>query len=286
MIKLTVNGGADYSAIPAARFDNPELFADFCAGAVGYHINRDETGWIGASRADTEKRALLGNAALVPMVDKMLNKFELGADFASTRWRTVDAVAGGAPNVAAFLSGSPVAMRRRVRVADTAAPLTIAFDMGVSQNVNAETIARRGAAALAFARLASAARPVELWVYFVAMDGRGKPAAMAVRIETAPLDIARAAWLFCAPEALRRAGFAALESIGQWGNDQNVRWLRGAEKHDVIAARAVEQLTGARDFVAIGGLVSNGDVNFGNDAAAIKWVRDMAAAHGAVSRAA
>jgi hypothetical protein len=286
MQKMTVNGGADYPEIPAARFDNPALFADFLATARGHHIDHKTSGWIGAERADTERRALVGDAARVPMVDAMLNKFEARVDFSSARVRTVDAIAGGAPNVAAYLAGSPVAMRKRVRVIDTAAPLVIAFEMGVSHNVNNETIARRGAAALAFARIASAARPVELWVYFGAIDGNGKSAIMAVKLDTAPLDIARAAWLFCAPEALRRAGFAALETVGAWQSPETVRWFRGKATHDEISARAVAELTGARDFVAIGALISNGDTNFGSDADAIAWVNSMIAAHGAVSRAA
>lgn len=284
MQKIIVNGGADYPAIPAARFDNPALFADFLATARGRNIDCAADDWTGAGRAETERRALVGDAARVPMVDAMLNKFEARADFSSARVRTVDAIAGGAPNVAAYLAGSPVAMRRRVRVTDTAAPLVIAFDMGVSQNVNNETIARRGAAALAFARIASAARPVELWVYFGATDGVKKPAIIAVKLETAPLDIARAAWLFCAPEALRRAGFAALETVGAWRDPETVRWFRGKSTHDEICARAVTELTGARDFVAIGSLISTGDKNFSDDDTAIAWVHSMIAAHGAVSR--
>lgn len=286
MIRLEVDGGKRWGRVPAARFDDPAALAAVLGELRSRNwVERDGDDWVGASAALTLRRARHGDAQRVPLCDAMLARMEDAVGFQSTRTRTLDAVAGGAPNVAAFLAGSPLAMRRRVRVLDDAAPLTVALEMGVSQSVSAATLARRGAAALAFARIAAATRPVALWVYFAARDSGDRAAAMAVRLETAPLDVARAAWLTCAPEALRRAGFGVLEMLGGWQEAGTVRWMGSFDEHRAIAPELVRQITGADDFVAVGGLVSNGDVDFGTDAAAANWVRSMLAAHGCTAPA-
>ena len=284
MLTVTVDGGKKWGDVPGARFDSPEAFADALAGSTARNWTEgDSNSWIGASAALTLRRARGGDAARVALADAMLARFENAVGVQSRRWRTVDSVAGGAPNVPAYLAGAPLTMRRRVRQLDDAAPLTVALELGVSQSVNETTIARRGAAALAFARIAAASRPVDLWVYFVARNGADKPACMAVRLDTAPLDVARAAWLLCSPEALRRAAFAALETVGGWQDHGTVRWLGSFEEHCRVAPSLVRQLTGAADFVAVPGLMTNGDVDFGTDDAAAGWVRDMLQAHGAAA---
>lgn len=284
MLTVTVDGGTKWGAVPGARFDSPAAFADALAGSTARNwTERDGDSWIGASAALTLRRARGGDAARVALADAMLARFEDAVGVQSRRWRTVDSVAGGAPNVPAYLAGAPLTMRRRVRQLDDAAPLTVALELGVSQSVNETTIARRGAAALAFARIAAATRPVDLWVYFAARNGIDKPACMAVRLDTAPLDVARAAWLLCSPEALRRAAFAALETVGGWEDHGTVRWLGSFEEHCRVAPSLVRQLTGAADFVAVPGLMTNGDVDFGTDDAAADWVRDMLQAHGAAA---
>jgi hypothetical protein len=214
----------------------------------------------------------------------MLDRIETSVGFDARRWRTIDSVAGGAPNVPAYLAGSPVSMRRRARVMDTAAPLVIALELGVSAAVDTATIARRGAAALALARIASASRPVELWGYFAARDGADHCAGMAVKLDTAPMDVSRAAWLFCAPEALRRAAFAVLAHTGGW-TDQSVRWLH-SDKHAEFAADFARQITGAADLVTVAGFKSDGSNPFASDSAAAAWVSTALETHGAVTLAA
>lgn len=281
MIRLEVNGGKRWGNVPAARFDDPAALADMLAGCTaGNWTERDGDSWVGATAAQTLARARGGDPARVALCDAMLARMEDAVGFQSRRWRAVDDVVGGVPNVPAYLAGAPLTMRRRVRVMDDAAPLTVALEMGVSQSVSATTLARRGAAALAFARIAAATRPVELWAYFAARDGGDKAACMAVRLDTAPLDVARAAWLTCAPEALRRAAFAVLETVGGWTESGTVRWLGDFKDHCRIAPELVRQVTGAGDFVSVAGLLSNGDVDFATDAAAADWVRGMLDTHG------
>lgn len=286
MLAMTVDGGKRWGAVPAARFDSVSALADALAGSTAKNwTERQSDSWVGASSALTLKRARGGDAARVPLADAMLARFENAVGFETRRWRTVDSVVGGVPNVPAFLAGAPLTMRRRVRMMDTAAPLTVAVELGVSQSVDNVTIARRGAAALAFARIAAATRPVDLWVYFSSRDGSDKPAAMAVRVDTAPLDVARAAWLLCSPEALRRAAFAVLETVGGWADFGTVRWLGDFKSHAPLSADLTRQMTGADDFVSVPGLFSVGDVTFSTDAAAADWVRGMLDAHGCAAAA-
>jgi hypothetical protein len=275
--------------VQCARFDDLGALADHiafnCRDAQNW-TREPESAWIGATGAQTMTRARYGDAKRVALADDMLAKLENAVGFEARRWRAVDAVAGGVPNVPAYLSGAPLAMRRRARVMDAAAPLTIAIDLGVSQSVNDRTIARRGAAALALARIAAGSRPVALWVYFAAQSGGDGDAMLAVKLDTAPLDVARAAWLLCAPEALRRAGFSVLEKLGGWEQAGSVSWLDTYETHKRVAADLAAAVTGADDFLNVPGLLSNGDVDFGSDDAAAAWVRAQLEARGALERAA
>lgn len=290
--ELTAKLRGSRRPVAAVRFDDmagwaAHLAADCGSARAMVDASGERRGWAGADTATTLVRAAGGDAARVAQADAMLARLEDAVGFEARRWRAVDAVAGGVPNVPAYLSGAPLAMRRRARVMDAAAPLTIAVELGVSASVGERTIARRGAAALALARIAAGSRPVELWAYFAARDGSGAgDAVMAVRVDTAPVDVARAAWLFCAPEALRRAAFATLDvAAGGW-TDGEVKWLDTFDTHKTRAADLLRQLVGAEDVVTVHGLLSDGDVDFGTDAAAADWVRSALEAHGAVERAA
>lgn len=294
-LALTARAGKTKLAVPCARFDDMGAFAAYLASlekhaaagsAAARHWERPADSWVGASAAATLRSASHGDAARVALADAMLDRIETSVGFEARRWRTVDSVAGGAPNVPAYLAGSPLSMRRRVRVMDTASPLVIALELGVSAAVDNDTIARRGAAALALARVASASRPVELWAYFAARDGSEHCAGMAIKLDTAPLDVARAAWLLCAPEALRRAAFMVLAHTGGW-TDESVKWLStDTEKHAAFAGDFVRQITGASDLVTVAGFKSDGNNPFASDSAAAAWVVSALATHGAVALAA
>lgn len=287
MLRLDLTSPAG-AAIPCARFDAPEALAVYLAGPVAaYGTDRWGNGdlsFYGEDAATTLHRALLGDVDRVAASDALLDRMESAVGFEARRWRTINAVAGGAPNVAAHLAGSPMAMRRRVRAMDAAAPLTIAIEMTVSANAKPAEIARRGAAALALTRIAAAARPVTLWAYYGAQND-GLNAAFAVRIETAPLDLARAAWLLCSPEACRRAALSICCVVGGWPkNDGGAQWLRN---HAATMSAILPTLTGATDFVSVAGLnTTEGREAFASDAAAAAWVASMLATHGAVERAA
>lgn len=274
------------NGVRGARFSGPADFAAYLRGPCAkspYLSEAESDKWYGATAKQAFDRASNGNPALTGACDRLLDKME-NVDFATTRFATVAAVAGGAPCVPAYLAGSPLAMRRRVRLVDDMAPLAVVVDIGVSAAVEHGTIQRRGAAALALVRLLSATRPVALWIVTgqqTDIYGAKRNAAFALRLDTAPLDVARAAWLLCAPEAFRRASFAACFAIAGHAEKRGVNWLDHDHKHHPkLILDLMPALTGADDFVVVPSLITAGETQFKNDAAAAQWVREMLDKHG------
>lgn len=282
--------------VTGARFDAPAAFASFLtdgpAAVSPYLTKSDHDDWAGATAAETRARAVAGNAALTSVCDRLLAQMETATDFATARHATVAAVAGGVPCVPAYLAGSPLSMRRRVRVLDDSAPLSVVVDIGISAAVTHDTIQRRGAAALALVRLLAAVRPVSLWVVTGQRISRyaenKSDAALAVRLDTAPLDVARAAWLLCAPEAFRRASFAACQTIGGDARGHDVNWLHNDHKrHPELIRDCLPALTGQSDFLLVPSLITSGKTQFDTDKQARDWVAEQLAQHsGAIGQAA
>jgi hypothetical protein len=275
-----------------ARFDCPAEFAAYLRGHASvnpYMARSDDDDWAGASRAKTLACAQAGDSDRVADCDRLLSIMETGANFATARSVTIAAVAGGVPNVPALLAGSPLSMRRRQRTTDQAAPLSVVVDIGVSSSVRHGTIARRGAAALALVRLLAATRPVTLWVAVGQQCSRhsahAQNAAFVVRLDTAPLDLSRAAWLLCAPEAFRRAGFSVSQTVAGYPTESGVNWLNGDHKrHPALLADCLPALTGTADCLVVPSLITSGSTQFDSDSAAAAWVQEQLAAHGAVTR--
>ena len=277
-----------------ARFDCPAEFSAFLRGpaAVSPYLiagSGEDSDWHGAPVAATLERAQAGDTKRVADCDRLLGVMETGADFSTARSVTVAAIAGGLPNVPAMLAGSPMAMRRRQRVTDQAAPLSVVIDLGVSASVKHGTIARRGAAALALVRLLAATRPVALWAVAGQQCSRfsdhAQNAAFAVRLDTAPLDLSRAAWLLCAPEAFRRAAFAVSQTVAGYPREVDVNWLDNSNSdHPALLAACLPALTGTADCLIVPNLCTGGSTQFDSDSAAAAWVQEQLTAHGAVSR--
>lgn len=188
------------------------------------HHGREWDG--GVTYAEMIDKARDGDLSGVAASDAFLSKLE-DISPVSRRWATVAAVAGGAPNVGAYLAGSPMAMRRRTRLATDAAPLTILVDTSSSGGISAAQLIKRGAAVLALVRLLSSLRPVTLYAVCGCQPGR-KTSGVAVKIDTTPLDLARAAFMLGHP-ASSRHGMYTLAYLatrnGDAGGDRSmIRW--------------------------------------------------------------
>lgn len=278
--------------IRGARFDSIGDFARYLRGpaaACPYMTATEDNAWSGSTPAETQHRLDAGSAKATAACDRLLDKME-SVGFATSRFATVAAVAGGAPCVPAYLAGSPMAMRRRVKISDDCAPLAVVVDLGISASVKPATIERRGAAALALVRLLAATRPVTLWAVTGQQISRysdhATDAAFAVQIETAPLDVARAAWLLASPDAFRRAAFAACQTVGGYPAETNVNWLQNDHKrHPDLIRACLPALTGCADFLLVPSLITAGETQFDSDAAAAAWIKSQLAERGAAEAA-
>lgn len=157
------------------------------------------------------RRAALGDESLVARSEEFMSGLE--DQLPLTRgWRVVDDVVGAVPNVPSFLAGHPQHMRRRERVARDSAPLTIFVNLTSSMGIPQDVILRRGIVLLALVRMLVEHRAVELWVGTNLSDGRVSATA-AWRIDTTPLDLARAAFHVSAVAMSRLFGYATAEML-------------------------------------------------------------------------
>jgi len=183
-----------------------------------------------------------GDLSRVAASDRLLERFERFA-FETERKRWVDDVCGGFPNVPAFLSGHPLAMRRRIADRDGAAPVAVIVDLTTSAGISPNTIEKRGAAILALVRLLSMRRPVELWAGAMtsAAPSEQNLCGVYAKIETAPLDLATAAFVMTHPGFTRRLCYAIADKEAGY----RARWPYDDHK----ASRANMQAICAQAFI-------------------------------------
>jgi hypothetical protein len=183
-------------AIHAYKFDGPGELADFYKRR-GLQALSSGQSWVGGISQDEALSACFnGRPDMVAQSDEFLRHFE-SVELSTSRHLWRDSVAGPFANVPAYIAGQPLSMRMRMRDTNASAPLCVVMDTTSGATVSAEQIARRGSAVLALVRLLAVSRPVELWT-LCALDADGHKTKNAifslVRIETAPLDLARAAY--------------------------------------------------------------------------------------------
>jgi hypothetical protein len=103
-------------------------------------------------------------------------------------------------------------MRRRERSLNEFAPITIYVDLFASAAFSSADIQVRGAAILALTRILTAHRVVTLYVGLASsLFYSGKTLMLGVKIDTTPLDLARAAYALCGASFIRRAMLSALD---------------------------------------------------------------------------
>lgn len=158
-----------------------------------------------------EHDVALGNENYVERSESFLNSIEDQMPL-SLGWRTVDDVVGGVPNVPAYLAGHPQHMRRRTRMNKENAPISIFMDLGSSMSIPSEKILKRGIVLLALVRMLAVHRSVELWVGSCLSDG-WQTGTCAWRIDTAPMDLARAAYHIADVNMSRMFAYAMCEQL-------------------------------------------------------------------------
>lgn len=191
-------------------FDGTAEFCDYIAQKHGSarkmqeYMDRD---FCRLSGRDTLDRLRNGDLSGVAASDALLAKFEHFA-FKTTRSQWRHDVAGAVCDVPALLAGQPLTMKRRAPQRDASNPLAVVCDLTSSASVTPDALQRRGAAILALVRILAARRPVELWAGMMTDakgSGQGRDClSMFFKIDTAPMDLARAAFAMTEASVCRR----------------------------------------------------------------------------------
>jgi hypothetical protein len=256
-------------------------FADF-ADRVPHesrHRGKANDKWSGGMSHERSIEAVrCGDLAGVAASNRLLGEME-GLVPVSQSWRTTDSVVGMCPNVPQYLAGNPYSMRLRRRCSTATAPLSVFVELVASAGIDAKICLKRGATLLALVRMLANLRPVELWCV-IAIGQNNSRSSLCVRIDTAPLDLARAAHMLTHPSVFRALGYRSLEhqfyaAVG-WNGD----WAFGDHAlHVRTAAESYQRVLNPGSQVLFIPPVHLRDEYLTQPA---KWLRSMIAQYGGV----
>lgn len=194
----------------------------------------------GVGHEESLRRLTTGDNSLVAESDRLMRALEDQVPL-TKRWKNVDDVVGGLPNVPAYLAGTPINMRRRVKLMREDAPISVFVDLTSSAGIDAERLFKRGTAILAFVRLLTEHRAVELWAGIGLNSSSGGSSMIGWRIDTAPLDLARSAHLLCSPSVARGLGYKFAQSLHRAGGS----WpFRSFDKHKASGEERLRAVLG------------------------------------------
>jgi hypothetical protein len=274
-----LKGGTDYFAVC-----DMAGFAELAASVPAEQSERKSASrgdsWSGGKRYDVAlEQVRSGDLSGVAASEQLLDKLE-AEQFVSPVWRNRLDVVGGSPCVPAFLAGHPMAMRRRERVMTEQGPLTIIVSMTLSAMIDVETMRQRGATLLALVRLLSANRPVEIWTA-VCLGSTGRGSHVLTKLDTAPLDLARAAHMLTDPCVTRGLGYASCGHIAQGGYMGG--WPHGDFDHYQRTARELyTNALGVTGEVLYVGAAHAKDPTVNEP---VKWLRETLAQYGGAALA-
>ena len=234
--------------------------------------------WWGGMTYDQSLLALRhGDLSGVAASDALLREMEALIPV-SRSWRSINSVTGACPNVPQYLAGNPYNMRLKRRCTTATAPLSIFVELVASAGIDAKTCLKRGAAMLALVRMLANLRPVELWCV-IAIGQRNSRSSLCVRLDTAPLDLARSAHVFTHPSVFRALGYKSLQNefySRGWNGD----WPFGDHGlHVRTAAESYRRLLRPGSDVLFIPPVHLNDLYLTQPA---KWLHAMIAQHGGV----
>lgn len=275
----SLNGAAKRDMI--ALYSDVESFAARADRADKSHSYARASDWNGnVAFAENVRRCRAGDLSRVAASESYLAALESRFQFQTSAYRTIDSMAGGVPNVPAMLAGQPMHMRQRRRMIKEAAPLNVMVDVTSSGGIDSATLERRGAALLALVRILSSVRPVSLYVCVNALPSSARnltSSAVAVRIETAPLDLARAGHLLCSTGISRQIGYTIMcENAGQRSSG-GIAWPYNGADHSRKNGVAYWQRAIGLDEMLFLAPVYIGDKSVSNP---VEWIADMLRQYG------
>ena len=245
---------------PITMFDSMSEAADAYAALKATKGRQWQEGtggsFVGDKSSEQTMRLLRdGDTSAVSESDKLLSRFEQFLSVKGSKFQIVDDVAGAVPNVPAYLAGHPLTMRRRQRMASELAPLTLVVDTCVSAGFSEAHIRQRGVAILALVRALALVRPVQLYAGWNFGTHKSSKLALGVfaRIDTSPMDLARAAYPLCHPSFLRRFGFEYGGNSHDQFNARSIPWGFGdADLVRRALSEMMQQILGGEVFAVPG----------------------------------
>lgn len=246
-------------------------FHNLCVSKNVWHGSGE---WTNRMSSDTALECVKrGHLPSVAPSDKFLTMVEniLPAPTAKHEW--TDDVQGAIPNVPAFLSGHPMNMRRKIKRENEAAPIAVVVDAVLSGGIDNDDLEKRGAAVLALVRALSSRRPVELYIGGGLQADSVDAQWFFWRVDTAPLDLARAAFMLVHAAPTR----GLLYGLGRKMHNFHGAWPyadyeTGRILGDKIVRRAFPHMS---DMIFVPGAFMT-DESIKNP---VEWVRKNVAAH-------
>jgi hypothetical protein len=166
--------------------------------------------WFGYETPENTLRlSKTGNVQLVPEAEKVISQLETQLNTPRKVWRRN--VAGAYASVPDYLAGLPTNMCVLRHEPTEHSPINIYVRPNASAGVTAQQLQKRGTVILALVMALSRSRPVSLWYYFCGDSKHmqsprdyANHTVIAIRIETAPLNLAQACYLLTSAGFYRR----------------------------------------------------------------------------------
>lgn len=168
---------------------------------------------IGEAQALAAGGCLATAARLSPLVERALSLVDIPV---RARARVRD-VAGGCPDVPAYLMGEPEHFNALRVVESEATPVRVFVPLVCSASIAARTIEQRGAVIAAFCIALGTIRPVELYGY-TAGDGRKNA---CIKLATAPFVASEVGYALTSPAFMRQVCYGWLDTrdwSGAWAD--------------------------------------------------------------------
>lgn len=179
---------------------------------------RERSRWSGGQTleesASLALRGCLQTATLIePLIERALSLVDIPV---RARARIHD-VAGGCPDVPAYLMGEPEHFNALRVVESEATPVRVFVPLVCSAAISADKIAERGAAIAAFCIALGTVRPVQLYGY-TAGDGKRN---LCVQLATAPFVASEVGYCLTSPAFMRQVCYGWLDTrdwSGAWAD--------------------------------------------------------------------
>lgn len=227
MIETVIVPGQRNGVI-AVAFESPAEFADAADACRSTERYRDDL-WAGGSWSEAVTECRNGAERYVAKVSKILDS--INVEVPRCTW--INSPCGAFPVVPEVLAGRPDPMRRRVPVDCATSPVRMYLDLVSSAGIPVDDLRKRGTAFLALAMALTQIRPVEMYAAMpnTTSEGAHFSTLITIRLDTAPLDTASVAAMFCNTAITRHLAYSYC-AIRAGQPQSGLYWYRGISPND------------------------------------------------------